>query len=93
MYKRQVLNTTGPYMLSRLINQLRDEYGASTLSSYLVSPVCKEDFQNYRKGVGSDLFYGKIKNAFCAHYFFGAWDKKLSVYKKNDNTDGTESFI
>ena len=88
-----VLNTTGPYMLSRLINQLRDEYGASTLSSYLVSPVCKEDFQNYRKGVCSDLFYGKIKNAFCAHYFFGAWDKKLSVYKKNDNTDGTESFI
>lgn len=33
-------------------------------------PVSQEEFKQYSLGLNTDIFYKKIKEAFCVHYFF-----------------------
>lgn len=75
-----ILDSTGPYMTTRLFDRLKKEYGACYFPYYQVTPVNKYDMCNYIFHGKRDLFHQKIKDAFCAHYFFGSWDDSLSFY-------------
>lgn len=77
-----IMNTTGPFMIERLFKCLEREHNALSLSYLQVAPVSKYDMYNYIFENGQTLFQEKIKEAYCAHYFFGSWDNRLSFYNK-----------
>lgn len=76
-----VLNTTGPLMISRIYNTLRDVYGSVALPAELTAPIIKSDVQNYILGKDCDLFESKTASAYCAHYYFGSWNNNFSFYR------------
>lgn len=75
-----VLYTTGPIMLSKLFDSLKEEHGACHLPYQEVTPVTKVDMCEYIYEGKKELFHSKIKNACCAHYFFGSWYAGASFY-------------
>ena len=52
----------------------------SNKSYELVTPVSKYDVNDFIYHNSIKNFNEKIKEAYCAHYFFGSWDKKISLY-------------
>lgn len=76
-----VLRTTGPLMVSEIANQYPNDI--CLLSPHLVAPISKSDLIDYL-GNRSNIFEQKISKAYCAHYFFGSWEPKFSIYKTCD---------
>ena len=77
-----VMHSTGPNMINRLFGRLKQENGATFLPYSLVTPVSKYDMYRYAFHGDRQTFHDKVKEAFCAHFFFGSWDKDLSFYNK-----------
>lgn len=75
-----IMDSTGPYMINRLFDRLKEENGASSFPYQQVTPVTKYDVYDYIFHGERDLFHQKKENAYCAHYFFGSWDTCLSFY-------------
>lgn len=75
-----VMQSTGPNMIDRLFNRLKEENGACRFSYQEATPVSKYDIYDYIFQGERDLFHRKIEKAYCAHYFFGSWDTCLSFY-------------
>lgn len=75
-----VMQSTGPNMIARLYDRLKEESGACCFSYQQATPVTKNDMYQYIFHGERDLFHQKIENAYCAHYFFGSWDACLSFY-------------
>lgn len=73
-----VLNTTGPLMITRIINNT-NEY-VEIISSKDVSPLTKGDVVEIFKNGLSLGISEKLEKAYCVHYFFGSWDKKFSIF-------------
>lgn len=75
-----IMDSTGPFMVDRLFERLRNENKACCISYRLAAPVTKYDMRDYIFQGKRDLFQHKIKDAYCAHYFFGSWDTHLAFY-------------
>lgn len=76
-----VLRTTGPLMISEVVEKYKDDI--HLLPPNLVAPVSKSELIDY-SGNRSNNFNEKISKAYCAHYFFGSWESKFSIYKTFD---------
>lgn len=81
VYSEQiVMNTTGPFMISRIFPFLEKKCGAQILSYRDTAPVSKGDMWHYIFKKEYSRYSEKIKDAVCAHYFFGSWEKSCSFY-------------
>lgn len=73
----EVLNTTGPLMISSLYQKLEEKGGIDIIPEELVSPFTKSDVKIYMSGNASDEFKQhleqKLSKARAVHYFFGTW--------------------
>ena len=69
-----VLNTTGPYMLTRVYEAYTAKDGIRLLSPSIVSPLTKMEIVSYVNGnLGEEIVNGKLQDAVAMHYFFGSW--------------------
>ena len=80
----EVMQTTGPLMISRMFNVLKKRYKVSLFSYPQVAPVTKKEVARYIYRGETSLFHKKINNAYCAHYFFGSWGDNFSLYKRKE---------
>lgn len=76
-----VLYTTGPLMISRIFDSLREKHEAAFLPCRQVTPVTKTDMCEYIFEGKKESFHLKIRDAYCAHYFFGSWYAGAAIYK------------
>ncbi len=75
-----VLSTTGPLMMSETIAKYKSSKKIDLLLAKDVAPVSKFDMIDMING-NTKKFENKIKDAYCAHYFFGSWEENFSLYK------------
>lgn len=75
---RAVVYTTGPLMLSKLFPELQKQGNVQYLSYKDVTPVTIREMRQYIHFKGRGIFNEKIKEAYCAHYFFGSWVSQCS---------------
>lgn len=73
----EVLNTTGPIMLSNLLEQSKCKNEVFILPANQVSPFSKMDARRFLSGSYDENFEEYLENrleeAFAIHYFIGAW--------------------
>ena len=75
---RAIIFTTGPLMLSKLFPELQKQGNVQYLSHKDVTPVTIRDMRQYIHFGERNVFNEKIKNAYCAHYYFGYWLSQCS---------------
>ena len=78
-----VMYTTGPLMISEAVCTSKYQQLITLLLSKDVAPISKFDLEKYISDKSND-FQIKIDNSYCAHYFFGSWEKKFSIYNTYD---------
>lgn len=73
----EVLNTTGPLLLSGLYAKYNNKESVRIIPAELVSPFTKADVQLYlsreRDEVLDEYLENKLEKAVAVHYFIGAW--------------------
>jgi mannosyltransferase OCH1-like enzyme len=76
---REVLETTGPIMLTKLYAECENKEDIYIIPPELVSPFTKGDSTNYLLNQGDKIFESylekKIEKALAIHYFLGNWLK------------------
>lgn len=77
---KSVMDSTGPNMINNIFPYIKKNFCAKSISYKLVTPVGKYDVNDFIYHNSIKKFNEKIKEAYCAHYFFGSWDKKISLY-------------
>ncbi|CAK7068052.1 MAG: hypothetical protein PARBB_03253 [Parabacteroides distasonis] len=75
-----IMDSTGAFMIDRLFEQLKEKNGVYRIPYEIAAPVNKYEVRDYIFRGKRDMFQRKIKNAYCAHYFFGSWDTRLTFY-------------
>lgn len=75
---RAIIYTTGPLMLSKLFPKLQKLGNVQYISYMDVTPVAIRDMCQYIHFGERNVFNEKIKNAYCAHYYFGYWLSQCS---------------
>lgn len=69
-----VLNTTGPYMITRAYDSYEDKNDLFLFPSKLTSPFTKNEVENYLSGkADTDVLEAKLQEAIAIHYFLGSW--------------------
>ena len=63
-------NNLGALKITRYLDYMKNHFTVSVFPSKKVMPVSQEEFKQYSLGLNTDIFYKKIKEAFCVHYFF-----------------------
>lgn len=74
------MDSTGPNMINNIFPYIKKNFCAKSISYKLVTPVSKYDVNDFIYHNSIKKFNEKIKEAYCAHYFFGSWVKKISLY-------------
>lgn len=73
----EVLETTGPLMLSSLYQEIENKEDIYIIPAKQVSPFTKSDVQIYMSGNASEEFKvhldQKLSEAIAVHYFLGSW--------------------
>ena len=73
----EVLETTGPLMLTQLYNNFADKEDIIILEPELFSPFTKMDVKNYIDNTKNeelqDYLDKKLEKAVAVHYFIGVW--------------------
>ena len=73
-----VLNTTGPYMTTRLYDKSLYKDQITLIPSELIAPLTSRDVGNFLKGNKSLDFEAKIEKSFAVHYFLGSWTNQVN---------------
>lgn len=71
-----VLNTTGPLMLTDLYEKYENKNEITLVSPELVSPWSKQEVDKYLAGDGyfdEKILEKKMRKAVAIHYFWGSW--------------------
>jgi inositol phosphorylceramide mannosyltransferase catalytic subunit len=71
-----ILETTGPFMLSRLYNSYEKKDRISLLDADLIYPLTKEDLSGWNEGMEDHMIQDKLKLAYGIHHYAGTWWKK-----------------
>lgn len=72
----KVLETTGPFMLSRSYDNYPQKDEISLLESECMYPLTKTELSILHEGVMSDYISNKLKAAYGIHHYSGTWWKK-----------------
>lgn len=74
----QVMETTGPFMLTRMYENYPNKDEITLLPAELLSPLCIYEVQNLLRGKMNKVMEKKIERAFAIHYFGGSWHSQTS---------------
>ncbi|HEY9262167.1 glycosyltransferase family 32 protein [Chitinophaga sp.] len=72
----RVLETTGPFMLSRLYTAYIQKEEIALLDAGLMYPLTKEELIVLSQGIQQNGVEEKINNAYGIHHYAGTWWKK-----------------
>lgn len=75
----QVLESTGPFMLSRLYSNYDRKDEISLLEPDLLYPFTKEELQEWNSGFSYPALEARLQNAYGIHHYAGTWWKKQTV--------------
>ncbi|WP_268225315.1 glycosyltransferase family 32 protein [Sinomicrobium oceani] len=70
-----VLETTGPFMLTRIYNESNFKPSIKVLNNDLIYPLSSEEASKVLSNEISKDIQTKIDKAYAIHYFFGTWWK------------------
>lgn len=71
-----VLESTGPFMLSRLYAQYHKKEEIDLLDAHLMYPLTKEELSCLHDGLPQPQLLKKLEGAYGVHYYSGTWWKK-----------------
>jgi len=69
----QVMETTGPFMVTRVYEQLKKKKDITLLPDSLVAPLSKKEIWMLQAGYVTEEIEEKVEKAFAIHYFLGSW--------------------
>lgn len=72
----RVLETTGPFMLSRLYMNYERKEDIKLLEADLIYPLTIEELEDLNNGVGNQAAQQKLEKAYGVHHYAGTWWKK-----------------
>jgi mannosyltransferase OCH1-like enzyme len=76
----RVLETTGPFMLTRVYNSCENKHGITLLDPEVLTPLTKDEIDLLTaKQNNNDGLQQKIDQAFAIHYYIGTWWKNEKV--------------
>ena len=73
----EILDTTGPLMLTRTYEKYGKENNVFLMSAENVSPFTQQDTIDYLNNRNIDLLESKLNNAYAIHYFLNTWSLKV----------------
>ena len=84
----QIIESTGPFMTTRVYEQMKRKKDVTLLSADLVAPLTMREVMMLRTGRPLPELIKKVEKAFAIHYFFGSWSPQTTegkVQKKYRN--------
>ena len=72
----KILETTGPFMLSRLYKSYKEKQHIRLLEPDLIYPLTKEELIDLNNGKENPIISEKLKKAYGIHHYAGTWWKK-----------------
>jgi mannosyltransferase OCH1-like enzyme len=81
----QIMETTGPFMVTRVYEQFKRKREITLLPADLVTPLTMKEVWMLRRGLVTAELEEKVEKAFAIHYFFGSWSpqtEKGKIWKK-----------
>ncbi len=69
----QVMETTGPFMVTRLYKAYTQKEEITLLPAELITPLTLEEVQKMFNGQETQEIEDKVEKAFAIHYFLGSW--------------------
>lgn len=75
----RVLETTGPFMLSRLYTNYERKREIKLLDPCFIYPLTKEELLALSNGVQDEAVVKKISEAYGIHHYAGTWWKKTTL--------------
>lgn len=70
---QEILNSTGPYMTTRVYENSLYQERVSLIPAGLISPLTREEILDMMNGEISADIKDKIEKSYAIHYFFGSW--------------------
>ena len=71
---RNVLNSTGPLMLTNLYEKYINKTDIHLFSPEQIAPWSKKEVQDYINGIAdNEMLAEKLENAIAIHYFWSSW--------------------
>ena len=77
----QVMESTGPFMVTRVYEQLKRKKAVALLPADCVTPLTLWEVSMLRAGKRNPDVIEKVEKAFAIHYFFGSWEPQTSRMK------------
>jgi mannosyltransferase OCH1-like enzyme len=79
----QIMETTGPFMTTRLYEQYPDKDEITLLPEDLVTPLTFWEIRDMVSGLESSYIEDKVEKCFAIHYFAGSWVSQTTEVKSN----------
>ena len=77
-----VLESTGPFMLTRVYNSFRNKCDVSITNSEYLYPLSKNELEEYFEGGMSLVLDKKLKKSYAIHYYIGTWWKEETLKRQ-----------
>jgi len=74
----QVMETTGPFMLTRMYENYPNKDEITLLPAELIAPLCITEIQDFLQDKITEEMELKVERAFAIHYFGGSWHSQTS---------------
>lgn len=68
-----IINTTGPYMTTRVYEKSKNKHKVTLIPAELVAPLNQYEIKKLINNIKSKDMMIKIEKSFAVHYFFGSW--------------------
>lgn len=68
-----ILGTTGPFMMTRVYNSLKNKRGVTLLPAEIFMPFTPKEISLAMQGRYTEYMNHKLENAFAVHYFLNSW--------------------
>ena len=78
----QIMESTGPFMVTRVYERLKRKKSVTLLPADCVAPLTLWEVSMLRSGKGHPDVIRKIEKAFAIHYFLGTWTKQTAEGKQ-----------
>ena len=75
----QVVESTGPFMTTRVYDSYPKKDEITLLPAELVTPLSADEVQRLIDGDVSPEMEEKVEKAFAIHYFWGSWYPQISM--------------
>lgn len=80
----QILETTGPFMLTRVYEQFAEKDSIRVLDADVLYPLGTESHGPIRiRNIADPEIIGKLDNAYAVHHYWGSWWKVENVKTEN----------